>query len=252
MPTIHLLGRVLPEVVKISVDHTPIVKWESPDISLTMEFTNHITDSRIDVECKLNRWDPDTFVPVYMRALDLGRASVDVIAFTMGYGLTVFLDTLVDPSGTRSTILLKDDSLPPLCTAFTLNKGFDEVHSMVLQDTALYMALNDLIVAITLPHVAPVNCARAMDRLKHLIALPGAKDKHAWQKMQDALRINEAYLKLITDHSAAPRHGKPINIPGAVTTEITRRAWTVMNRYFEYRKRNDGPLPLREFPTLTG
>lgn len=250
MPTIHFLGRILPETVNISVGSNPTVKWEEAELGLTIEFTNHILNSKIDVECKLNRWGPKDFVPVYMRALDLCRASVDTVAFAMGYGLTVYLETLVDSTGAHSALLFKDDSLPPLCTAFTLTKGFDEVHSMVLRDPALFMALNDLITAITLPHKSLVNCARAIDRIKHLIAPTSTKDQHAWQDMRTALRIDEAYLKFITNHSAAPRHGRPGHIPGNVTTEVTRRAWIVMNRYLEFRKAG-GSLPVH-FTLLTG
>jgi hypothetical protein len=252
MATVHFLGRVLPKVVKVSLGHKPKLKWESPDIGLTMEFTNHITDSNIDVECTLNRWTPDDFVAVYMRALDLCRASVNVVAFAMGCGLTVFLDTFVDPSGAHSPILCNDDRLRPLCTAFTLTAGFDEIHAMVLQNPTLFMALNDLILAITLPHVSSVNCARAMERLKHLIAPNSTNDVKAWQQMREALRIGETYLKFITRHSVGPRHGSAVHVPGAVTTEVTRRAWTIMNRYFEYRKKGGAPLTAAEFPLLKG
>ncbi len=251
MPTIHFLGRVLPEVAKVSLGHKPMLKWESPDIGLIMEFTNHITDSRIDVECRLNRWAPDDFVHVYMRAVDLCRASVNVVAFAMGCGLTAFLDTFVDPNGMHSPMLCGDDRLRPLCTAFTLTTGFDEVHAMVLQNPTLFMALNDLILAITLPHVSSVNCARAMERLRQLIAPDGGKDKKAWRQMRETLRIDEPYLKYITQHSVGPRHGSPVHVPGVVTTEVTRRAWIIMNRYFEYRKRGGAPLESAEFPLLT-
>lgn len=251
MPVIHLLGQVLPEPVKISVGHGPTIKWESPDIALVMEFKNHIKDSKIDVECTLNRWGHDTLVPVYMRALDLCRASVDVVAFSIGYGLSVQLHTLVDPSGKTSDIVFSDPALPPLCTAYSLSAGFDEVHSMVLSEPTLFMAFNDLIAAITLPHKAPVNCARAMDRLKHLITPSNQnKDKAAWEAMRSALRIDETYLKFITDSSTAPRHGRPDHVSGAITTEVTVRAWTVMNRYLEYRK-SGGVLP-SALPVLTG
>jgi hypothetical protein len=189
---------------------------------------------------------------VYIRALDLCRASVDVVAFTKGWGLTVLLEAFVDPNGERSSIFFKDDSLAPLCTALTLTDAFDQVHGMVLQEASLFMALDDLIVAITLPHVSPVNCARAMDRLKHLIALPESKDKHAWQQMRDTLHVSEEYLKFITDHSTGPRHGRPGHTPGSVTMEITRRAWILMNRYFEYRKRGSKPLSTSDFPLLIG
>jgi len=126
MPTVHILGKVLPEVAQVSIGHKPIIKWESPDIDLTMEFTNHIDKSQIDVECKLNRYDPNDFTHLYIRALDLTRASVDLIAFATGWCLTVVLDTFVDPDGQRSPIAPKDDSLRSLCTAFDLTNGFDD------------------------------------------------------------------------------------------------------------------------------
>jgi hypothetical protein len=53
MPIVHFLGQVLPEVLQISIGHKPVIKWEAPDMGLSMEFTNHIEQSRIDVECKL-------------------------------------------------------------------------------------------------------------------------------------------------------------------------------------------------------
>lgn len=123
---------------------------------------------------------------------------------------------------------------------------------MVLQDAGLFMALNDLIAAISLPHVSTVNCARAIEGLRHLIASTGSSDKQAWEQMRQALQIDKAYLKLITDSSAASRHGNRVHVPGSVTTEITRRSWIIMNRYFEYRKRGNRVLSLTDFPLLKG
>jgi hypothetical protein len=252
MPTVHFLGKVLPQVVQVSLGHKPIVKWEAPDVGLSMEFTNHIINSEVDVECALNRYTSEDFELAYVRAFDICRASVGLASFAMGYGLTVILETFVDPSGSRSPILAKDERVASLCTAFTLTNGFDEVHTMVLQDWRLSHALHDLIAAITLPHISPVNCARVVERLRELIASPGSNRKNAWKEMQDALQVDEAYLKFITEHSVEPRHGLTVHIPGSVTTEVTRRAWTIMNRYFEYRKNGSKPLSANRFPLLTG
>lgn len=252
MPIVHFLGKILPELSQVSVGHKPIIKWDEPDVDLSIEFTIHIINSQVDVECKLNKYFSEYLVYVYKRALDLCRAPVELVSFKMGYGLIVVLETFVDPSGSRSPIFPKDENLAQLCTAFTLTKGFDEIYAMVLRDWPLLSVLNDLIAAITLPHVSPVNCARAIERLRHLIASPGSNDKNSWKQMQDALQINEAYLKFITDHSADARHGRPVYIPGNVTTEVTRRAWTIMNRYFEYRKNGSKPLSAKDFPLLIG
>ena len=251
MQSIHFLGRVLPPPAQITVRLTPSIKWEDPDIGLVMEFTGRIENSNIDIECRLEGYRPEYFDDVYRRALDICRAQVDLVAFKFGWGLTVVLETFIDPNGITSQILQKDDRLSLLCTAFSLEHGFEELCIKVIQSPPLFMALRDLIAAISLPHVAPIDCARAMEHLKHLIAPPGTNDRQAWQQLRLSLQIDEAYLKYITDYSTNPRHGKPGHTSGTVTMEITRRAWIIMNRYFEYLKRGNAVLDPSEFPMLT-
>jgi hypothetical protein len=185
-----------------------------------------------------------------MRVFDLAHASVDLVAFCMGYGISIVLDRFFDPSGVETVIVSRDPALPPLVTAVSLGGDFDFAHGLVLTETPLRMAMNDLVRSITFPHVSPVNCARAMDRLRHLIA-PNIKEKLAWDQMRDALQIDRPYLQFITDNSAKPRHGFPGHVPGTITNEIVRRSWIIMNRYFEYRKRGAAKLPVTDFPLLT-
>jgi hypothetical protein len=77
-----------------------------------MEFQIRIADSQIDVTCTLNRWSPEVLASVYMRALDFCRASVNLVAFAMGCGLSVHLETLIDPVGASSTLFFNDPKLP--------------------------------------------------------------------------------------------------------------------------------------------
>ena len=242
MITVHFLGKVLPKTASISIAHKPTIKWELPDIGKTMEFTCHIRDSNIDVECRLERWEASLFTEAYKRAFDLSRASIGLVGFAMGQGLSVYLETFVCPDGNPSDLLFKDDSLPAMCTAFGLDHDFDIVHTIVLQEPGLYMILNELMEAITLPHVSVVNCARVVERIKHLLAPNAQTDNQAWATMRTALSIDEPYLRYVTDHSKNARHGKGDFIPGSTTSEVTRRAWSIVNRYLEYKK-GGGHLP---------
>ena len=86
------------------------------------------------------------------------------------YGLTVFLDTLITPTGESTPLRFENPQLPPLCTAFRVNAttpaenaDFDKVYRLTVAEPGLFMALNDLIVAITLPHQAPINCRRVAE-----------------------------------------------------------------------------------------
>jgi len=250
MQTIRFRGRVLPEPAEISINSAPTVHWKVDEWQFAIETVCRIEKSKIDVTCHLPNWRSEYFDEVYRRAFDLCRAMVDVVGFKMTWGLTVIFDTFETPDGNITSLLLRAPQLEQLCTAFSLEQGFDAVCRHVLQRPLLFMAMRELITAISLPHVAPVECARAIDRLKNLIATPGSKDKAAWQQLRDTLRINETYLKYISDASANPRHGQPGHTSGIITTEATRRAWVVMNRYLEYLVRGEQPLDPVAFPVI--
>jgi hypothetical protein len=249
MPIVHFLGRVLPPALSVSIGHDPTVNWATED-GMVYQIKNHIKDSVVDVEVNVNRYAPDDFVHIYKRAFDVARASVNLVAFIRGYGLTVILERFVDPGGNASVIHFIDPSLPPLCTACGLETDFDQVNLIVLGDWRIAHALDDLIKAITLPDVAVVNCARAIEGLKHLLGTDAMSDKQKWQNLRTLLCLSQDYLTLITDNSTDNRHGNRKHITGEITAEVLKRSWVVMNRFFVYKKRSSGGLPEAEFPVL--
>lgn len=203
---------------------------------------------------------------LYKRALDLTRAAVDLLAFATGQGLVVVLDHFTNPDGRISPLMFENGSLAPLCTAFRIatsdDTSFREVSRLVMADPNMFMALNDLIAAITYPHQAPVNCARAMEAVRNCITPPAdpppakpreqsAERDKAWARMRQALCVDETYLRDITNTSVGPRHGHRKSIPGPQITTILEKSWQVMDRFLEYRKRGDKDLPQSEFATLS-
>jgi hypothetical protein len=216
MVKIHFIGRLFPEAVKLNV-RLPDLKWKWEERGIEPMFRVVIGNSFVNVECELERYDPVYFEEMYRRAFDLVRSAANLVAFATGYGMTAIVETFISPDGTPSTIVPQDPSLPPLCTAYGLQPekqaDLNNVVGIVATNPDLFFALNDLVEAITIPHVAPVNCARAMDRLKHLIARPGSNDAQAWKQMQGVLHVSETYLKVITEASRGPRHGRPGHTP---------------------------------------
>lgn len=140
--------------------------------------------------------------------------------------------------------------LAALSTAVAQPGDVDKILRMALTEPPLFLALRDLIDAITQWHRAPINAARVLDGLRHLIAR-GEEPKTGWPKLRAALRVEESYLKYVTDQSAPPRHGDSAHIPGEVTKKVAERARRVFNRYLKYRKRGRKPLPESEFPLLS-
>ncbi|WP_373700598.1 hypothetical protein, partial [Neisseria dentiae] len=117
--------------------------------------------------------------------------------------------------------------------------NFDFLLKLSLNELNIAWALNELLEAITLPHISLVNCTRAIERLKHLISNNEKDDKKAWGKFREILKIDEDYLKYITDLSRNSRHGRNERVSGDTTTEVTKRAWKIMNRYLEYKIAGD-------------
>src|SRR5690348_6899050 len=86
-------------------------------ISMDMTFGVQIVNSVVSIDIQINKWDAsEDLTPVYMRALDIARAAVDLCSFRDGIGLTVVLETLVGPDGTGSPILLQQSELAGLAS----------------------------------------------------------------------------------------------------------------------------------------
>lgn len=259
MPVVKFLGRVLPGGLQVSFDSIPAVSWVAQEFNAKWDFRIGIVTSAIEVEIGLDQFQDQMLIHLYMRSYDLVRACTDIASFATGYSLTAYLEKFVGPDGAERDLLFRDPSLPPLSTSFPFpprtpeeREEFEKVLSLVMSEPPLFMALNDLIQAITLPHHAPVNCGRAIEGIRVLLTPTGADRKQGWAIMRENLRVDAAYLTFITDHSMAARHGDRAHKSGAVTTEIVRRSWSLMNRYLEFKKGGNRPLPPDRFPILIG
>jgi hypothetical protein len=258
MPIVRFLGRVLPSVVKISLDSVPQVDWIAKEINAKMHFTVSVVESVVDVKIDTNTYRDNDFGHFYNRAFDLARACVDTVAFATGHGLTVYLESFVKPDGTINSIMLQNPALATHCTFFKFpivtqddRVAFEKVLTTVFSEPAVFMALNDLIQANTLPHHGITNCARVLDGLRKLV-VPGVDPRPAWPIFQATINADEAYLTFISKHSKNTRHGDRSFITGPITIQVVERTWIIMNRFLEFRKRGNQPLPLAEFPLLMG
>jgi hypothetical protein len=217
-------------------------------------FALKVKAGAVTIECELAAFDVERDRSIlFCRALDFIRAMVDLTAFSSGVGLSVVLDRFTDVDGTTVEIGPVEKTLPPICTAFSSKDGgasFRKVWEITLKDPRLFFVFRDLNEAITQPHMGPANCARAVERIRNIIAT-GQRDK-GWAAFRTALNIDEAYVRFITETSRGPRHGDTAFIDGPTTRTVVERSWVLANRFLEYRKRGDVQLSLGEFPLLVG
>jgi hypothetical protein len=251
---IKFTGRVLPAALQLSHDFGSTIAWNLESSGLTAFFQIRVLLGEVTVDCEIDgEITKNVMETLYVRALDIASAEVDLVSFSSKIGFTVILDRFVDGNGVTNEIMPNVGGLPVTCTAYNLDKAgseeFRKIHTIVLSEPAIFMALNDLILAISRAHCAPINCARAVEGIRHLIA-PGLDAKKQWIKFNNALRVDKSYVDPIILNSFNHRHGYRVRIDGKIINDIVVRSWSIMNRFLEYKSRGGNPLPLSEFPVL--
>jgi hypothetical protein len=103
--TVHFLGRVLPPECDISIGYDPVIHWNEPALlDFEPAFVVRIKHSSIDVECQLDEFRVERYISLHIRAFDLARTAVDLMAFSTGYALTVIFTAFVHPDGGKNPL----------------------------------------------------------------------------------------------------------------------------------------------------
>jgi hypothetical protein len=257
MPIIHFKGAILPEIFEISTSNLRPVIWTDKGKNLSMSFQINIDKSKVSIDCSLSREiAPAELSTPLVRAIDVCRGVVNCLAFARGLGLTVNIEKYIDQHGIEHPVTFKNPSLVNLATSFNFGSGkmittnFEEMYTLVVGEPALSMALDELIVAIAIPHHITINCARAIEGLRVLCIADNIPRSKGWPILRENLRISQDYLEFITEHSRANRHGERTSPSPDVLQEILERSWTIMDRFLAFRKSGSQPLPLSKFSLL--
>lgn len=248
MHIIKFGGYVLPSAIRATFNGFPDINWEIRELGITATFQVRIDNGMITVECSAPMYEDSHMVFFYMRALDICRAQVDLLGLRQGLGLTVILDTYIDSYGTKTDLVFSHPDIVSLIPCLNEDQDFGAIFTEAIRDHSLGYAIHDLVEAISAPHASIINCARAVEGLKNLIA-PGKKPE-TWDTFRMALNLDRDYVMFVTELSQQPRHGHRVYFDGKTTTEVVNRSVTILNRFLEYRKRGSQPLPVAEFALL--
>ncbi len=252
MAIIQFRGYAVPP--GIDINFAQVMEWlddDAPDYR--MRFVIHpIANSQILVECEVDRYErQDHLARIAMRAIDSVHAVLDVLGFAKGISVHVVVNSFSELGGEAIPFRPGEPHLAALCTAFASNTSdFLKILEIVGRKKNLIRAFRDLSEALSAPVKIVPHCAKAVDTIRNLIA-PGLRAQDQWLIVHANLRVTQQYLQRITDELRGPRHGDHKTISGTITEEVSRRTWIVMNRYLEYLKLGEIPLPLDKFPVLT-
>ena len=193
---IAFFGRVHPRGVRISVHENTTVQYRFPDNPLILNIVPNVDNSIVAVDCYFTPLVPNHVVVIFPFVLTATRARIDLAAFHRGVGAIVTFDWMKDHNGAISNLAIAQSDLPARCTSFDSNNNYREIRAMAEQDEAMSLAINDLILAQTSTNTAEINCARAVEGVRNIVAGEGIHPNIAWPRLRERLNIDEQYLRL--------------------------------------------------------
>jgi hypothetical protein len=226
-------------------------EWEDIETGERESYEVSFVGADVSVNVTLNRELKEENIGRYRNtSLEVARTALDVVCFLEGAGLTLYLDRYMSPDGKEELLVPGDPRLQSLISLMNINMPI--MCSLLAADHQLSRPLSDLVNAITWPHAAPINCARAIEGLRrHNNPQEGKDDRgKSWGLLQEALNISKPYREFVTDLSTNPRHGDSSFTPPDSQEEAILRSWTIMDRYFQYLLRGKKPLADFGLPLL--
>lgn len=184
---------------------------------------------------------------LFFAAWDVGRIFVQTAGFIKGIPYSVTLDRVILPSGEVRGYVFGDRSLAAMHD-FNDN-DLESLSDISLFDIKCGLVLSDILMTLGTAHYSPTACGRVADSLARLIS-PGAGRPQQWSDLREKLRVDEAYVRLLSDVSKASRHGDRVPVDAATNQETAHRAWALVGRYLRYKLH--GELSLETYPLLEG
>jgi hypothetical protein len=245
MQRILFTGRVLPAIHTLTM---PAYSLNLANDNFVATVSVEIRESAVTATFLVENFSQEMLGELGRLAIRITRASIDLVTFATGKGLTLILEHVTLPDGRSGPVDLSQAAVQEFCTAYSL-QDIPTILNIVLSDMDMHTALSDLSDTITQPDRTQINCGRVVETIRTLVD-PNPNRRVAWATLHDRLNLSAPYLRLITDQSAPHRHGDYTEVDQQTGNTIRERTWITMNRFLEYRKRGNQPLLLAEFPLL--
>ena len=253
MDIVSILGRVYPAGYKVQLVHEGTI-YKADDGTLSGKVDVRVVNSAIVVRWTLDHeYNKDLLLSIWTHSKRLATGLVDLIAFRQGMAANVVLDRYVEPGGAPQDLAFGEPAVQGLATSLPDNddKALLAVFRLMADEQQLLLVLEDLITGLSSQDHKAINCARCVEAVRQLLAGYDLTPVQQWPIIRDKLNLGEAYLNLIMSNSLNYRHGKQVPVDPALVTEIMKRTWTVIDRFFHFRLGGNQKLDAAKFPVLT-
>jgi len=190
--------------------------------------------SQVNVTVHTNSAEP--VLDMKNRVTRLVRNLADAIGHVTGASLDVEIISCIAPDGSTHVFNTGFDGLiKHEVGSEESQRIFNVLIAQATRSQFVRMALSDLRSAIREPLDTCVNCYRAVEsiRQEYLEANPdkGTARKNYWNRLRDAVGVDEAELRWLEDRATPRRHGNPIDVTHAERERALQLAWRVVEEH---------------------
>jgi hypothetical protein len=247
METFFYEGKIEPDVVPLTLEYRPcVVRQETPDAP-EAEFEVTVFVGRVRVRVTTEAVDDRIAHTLYFPAWDVARTFVETAGFIRAIPYSVTLDRVIFPDGETKQFAMGDRSLAAMHD-FT-EQDLEALSDVTLVDLKCGLAVSDIMMTLGKAHYSPIACGRVADSIARLIS-PDAGRVEQWNNLRQALRVDEPFVRSLTEVSKASRHGDRVEVDASTNGETAHRAWALLGRFLRFRL--DGALDPARYPLLKG
>lgn len=223
------------------------MRRQETEASPEAEFEVTVFVGRVRVQVTTSDVNENVANDLFFPAWDVARIFVETAGFIKGIPYSVSLDRVILPDGEVRGFVFGDRSLAAMHD-FT-DDDLEALSDVSLVDLKCGLVLSDVLMTLGKAHYSPTACGRIADSLARLIA-PGASRAQQWSDLREKLRVDEAFVRSLSEVSKASRHGDRTPVGAATNQETAHRAWALVGRYMRYRL--NGELAPEKYPLLEG
>ncbi|TCT39589.1 hypothetical protein [Martelella mediterranea] len=247
MQTLIYEGKIEPEAAPLTLDYRPKFLRQETQSTPEVEYEVIVFVGRIRVRVTTSVVNEEIASDLFLVAWDVARTFVETAGFVKGIPYSVNLDRVILPNGEVRAYVLGDRSLAAMHD-FT-DDDLEALSDISLVDLKCGLVLSDILMTLGKAHYSPTACGRVADSLARLIS-PNVNRTEQWKNLRRTLRVDEAYVRSLSDVSKASRHGDRTEVDAATNQKTAGRAWSLVGRYLRYRL--NGELDPEVYPLLEG
>lgn len=247
MQTLIYEGKIEPEAAPLTLDYRPKLRRQATETAPEAEFEVTVFVGRIRIQVTASVVDEEIANDLFFPAWDVARIFVETAGFIKGIPYSVSLNRVILPDGEVRSFVFGDRSLAEMHD-FN-DDDLEALSDISLVDLKCGLVLSDILMTLGKAHYSPTACGRVADSIARLIS-PDAGRAQQWSDLREKLRVNEAFVRSLSEVSKASRHGDRTEVGAVTNQETAHRAWALVGRYLRYRL--NGELAPEKYPLLEG